>query len=340
MPNVSDLEANKRYTITGVVDDVRVTSNVFSFHIKDASGFIRAVAFDEATEAFRTKLKEGMSFKFRNVEPRVQKQKDGSESLQIKIFPDCRVEEVFPLPDTRYKKVTLGEAQGMANERVEFEGIVVGLRESTISNDAICMKGAIVTEEGNVKIVYLHKQQDIPVPDEGVPLCVKGRMSSQGWMFVSEEPKPVENEGMATWFRENDHSFLEDVTVLSQIADLKGASFEKGARVELLSVVTSCGANVQTLQNGKKKRDIVVADASNMCVDVSVWDTMAEEDVKIGQVIRLRATVSCYRGISLSTNGIEVLPSGSGDTDDKTDALVAWWEKNCTTAHSLESVSE
>lgn len=296
------------------------SKTLLEFHVQDQTGSIAGIAWDDSCPVFAPVLKTGRTYKFFNV---LITRQQRNNQLEMKLYPDTRVEAHSAIEVEATTIANLEE--GYATVR----GIIASrasTSETTKKEEAFRVD--FVDKTGNI-LVYLTREAiraDIAEND----------IVELGGYFTGEQKEPSfqaytaqkvdDPELLSYWGKEQEAPNFKraklDAVSLDKLEGLR--SLEKGARGEFKGVVRTQGLVPQTLTGGRVKYTMSIVDDSNVAVDVGVFcDASVPSVVEIGDVVKMKGTVSAYNTKSITTNAVDKV-------DDE--ALRAWWAENSSVA--------
>lgn len=332
--SICTLAKDKRSVVHGVLDNLREfeysNGKRFTFDLCDDTGSIRCIGFNEAHAALFANLKSGKTYKVHNVLPSVSNGTTLDESLELKIYPNTRFDA---MPDfTVTSTVSVSDIATSGAKMVSLEGVLATLEDveesPSLKSGSPCRRARMQDPTGDVGVFFIDAAAACPLLVEGVVLKVVGKASKQGSIFVSIPPTVVSKDAdtLKTWADENPlKRARHDLTVLSGLSQIRDADI--GTRADFVCVVRSCSLPGVT-SSGARRRVLNVVDKGMCSVDVSVFDSGADKEFSVGDVVKIRATVSPYNTRSLTCKAVDLMQE---------EDLQTWWSLHST--HTFEDFS-
>lgn len=298
--SIQSIVPGKRYNVSGVLCDLKQskyrddTKNIISFSIEDNTAKLRCVGFDEAHAQLFTLLKDGTSYRLKNVN--INTKEDGSN--EAKIFKDTKIDIITDI-ELHHNIIQMPqELQQMQNQRVQITLYVHNVDKSfTLKNsDTTSTKitafhhmhhlPIIVVLNGNAKHMEIQTYQHY---------TFKGKCTQMGWIFTNQIPTHYQQET-----QENIQKCKHNATQNTQITKVEDVqtiqNMQIGQIVQFKATVKAAEIQTSITKKGKK-RTITLQDNKKNIIEYTLFDKKAEEyNTNIGNTVLIQAQIANFEG--------------------------------------------
>ncbi len=316
MSSVAHLADGMRATFVGNVVNLRHSTysggRMCRFDIEDESGKIPCILWNDAVQVFESYIKDGGSYKFYQCQI-----KNGRDGVEVKIYPDTRVEKCASL---RFeKKYDTIDAALLGTGQVRVLGVVYDMSEDieTMKDGAKMRRAMLLDKTGTVSMFAKGDCADLFLSDGSV-VKVEGNVSQKNALFATSIV-PHEDEELSTYFAtvEREPKAKKAKISISSLAEIEKS--EVNVKGDFKVVVRTCG--IPIVRGAGHKVSMTVVDRSMNAVDLCVFidNIDATKLPDIGDIISFLGTVSDFNTRSLTTGSFKV---------DEDDVLRSWWNEN------------
>ena len=329
MTTIVKLEVNTKNTIRGIVleKSTRSYSNgtLMKGKVKDESGEIDFVGFNESFEKFYENINVGTTY----------------------IFNDVMIQAYG---DNKQFKMTSNSGIYVSPSQIKFETMsIIECLTSKVPNESVTVKAVVsyfedklstTSNGGNKRLmkicdstsscdVYAINEAANKTFEIGSIVTIVGKVGNSGTNIIVFSPISEANDStLSDWWDsegKNVKKFRKEIRNVD-IAHIKDCN--KGDEIKLNGVIETCAIAPVVITVGEStrtKRVITIADSTNHKIEVSVFGESSVDNFPIGKQVSIIGKMSTWNGVSLTTNVGNITDCENFSVREY-DSLSKWWE--------------